>query len=186
MDALITFLTSVSLLEIVLIFSSKVIEVTISTVRSILMTKGYRTVSALLAFVEILLWVFVASSVINGVQDQPLKGIIYALGFSVGVYCGSVVENKLAFGKNMVQVIIDKEDEAQIVTMLREKKYAVTHFDARGKDSQKAILMVMMNRRGKEKLVSAVYEINPKAVIFSNDATPLHGGYIHGSRSILK
>ncbi|MEF3693228.1 MAG: DUF5698 domain-containing protein, partial [Acholeplasmataceae bacterium] len=85
------FLTQVPLWELVLIFSAKVIEVTISTMRIILIGKGFRKPGTILAVFEILLWVFVASTVINGVAEAPIKGVIYSIGFAIGVYIGSLL-----------------------------------------------------------------------------------------------
>lgn len=178
MENVIAFFTSVSLMEILLIFVSKVVEVTISTVRTILMNKGYRVLSTILSFFEILLWVFVASVVINGIQDKPLKGIIYALGFTSGIFLGSFVESKLAFGQVGLQVIIDKVDETELVEHLRSKNLAVTHYDAKGKNSDKAILLLSINRKGKEKVIQDIQNLNPKAVVFGNDISTLKGGYI--------
>lgn len=178
MNQILAFLTSVPLREIALIFFSKVIEVTISTVRTILMNKGYRKLSSILSLFEILLWVFIASTVINGIQEQPLKGVVYALGFATGIYCGSLVENRLAFGKVMLQVIVSQKISAEVIQTLRDQGYGVTHMNAMGKDSEKTILMIMINRRSKEKVVSMIYAIDQKAVIFSNDSTALKGGYI--------
>lgn len=94
---------SVSTLMIVLdfcgIFLAKIIEVSIGTLRSILIVKGYRKTAVLLSLVEISIWVFVASRVITGLTESPYKGIAYALGFAAGVWCGSILEEKLAFGK---------------------------------------------------------------------------------------
>lgn len=182
MDSIIAFLTSVPLLEIVLIFVSKVVEVTISTVRTILMNKGYRKIAAVLSFVEIILWVFIASVVINGIQEKPLKGIVYAIGFSIGIYLGSVVEGKLAFGQVALQVIVDKNDEYELVKYLRDNKYAVTHYDAKGKNSDKSILMIMINRRGKEKIISEIQNLNPKAVVFGNDINTIKGGHLQKNK----
>lgn len=182
-DSLVAFLTSVPMWEIAIIFFAKVLEVTISTFRTIMMSKGFRTIATILSFFEILLWVFVASTVLNGIQESPLKGIVYAVGFTAGIYLGSLLESKLAFGKIMLQVIINKEYEDEVVTMLRNHQYAVTHFDARGKTSDKAILMIVINRRGKEKIIKYIKEVAPNAMMISNEITPLQGGFYTKSRT---
>lgn len=177
MENVIAFFTSVPLTEILLIYFSKVVEVTISTVRSILMNKGYRKLATILSFIEILLWVFIASVVINGIQDKPLKGIIYALGFTSGIYLGSVVESTLAFGQVGLQVIVDILDEMELVECLRNKNFAVTHYHAKGKNSDKAVLLLSINRRGKDKVIKDILDLKPNAVIFGNDISTIKGGY---------
>ena len=75
--SLISILTAVPLWELLLIFSAKMIEVSLGTLRHILINKGYRKQGTILSFFEIMLWVFVASTVINGIAEAPIKGLIY-------------------------------------------------------------------------------------------------------------
>ena len=84
--------------EFLLIFFSRVLEVSIGTLRNILVNKGYGKKASLLAFVEALSWVFVASKVIGALSTEPLKGIVYALGFAGGVFAGSILEKIIALG----------------------------------------------------------------------------------------
>lgn len=177
MNALIEFMTSVPLSEILIIYVAKTAEVTISTIRLILINKGYRTIATILSFIEILLWVFVASTVITGMEEKPLKGIVYALGFTTGIYLGSVVENKLAFGQVGLQVIVQKDEELELVKYLRDHDYAVTHFDAKGKNSEKAVLMLTVKRHSKDRVMNDILEFNPKAVVFGNEVSTVKGGY---------
>ena len=65
-ESIVNALVSVSLLELLLILLAKTIEVTIMTLRVILIAKGYRKEGTALSFLEILLWTFVASRVIMG------------------------------------------------------------------------------------------------------------------------
>lgn len=119
-------LTITPLSELLLIFIAKIIEVSIGTMRIILISKGYRKIGTALAIVEIFLWVFVASSVINGISESPMKGVSYSFGFAAGVYAGSLIEQKLAFGKVMIQTITSKILSNDIATLLRTAGFGVT------------------------------------------------------------
>ncbi|MGM0496157.1 MAG: DUF5698 domain-containing protein, partial [Bacillota bacterium] len=68
-DLIWDFLATVPFWEMLLILIVKVVEVSVSTLRIIFIGKGYRKPGALLALIEILLWVFMASSVINGMAE---------------------------------------------------------------------------------------------------------------------
>jgi len=179
-------LTITSVWELLIIFSAKIIEVTIGTLRSILIVKGYRTQAVLLALVEIALWVSIASRVITGSVVLPMKGIAYALGFAAGVYFGSLVEQKLAFGKLLIQTITSPMHAEEISKTLRDLGCGVTAVEAKGKDEAKTILMVYTNRRGSEKIITAILTVDPTAMIVRNDVSTLVGGYIHSGKSILK
>ncbi|GHU73048.1 DUF2179 domain-containing protein [Spirochaetia bacterium] len=186
MEQVINFLTAAPALELVLIFVSKVVEVSLGTVRGILINKGYRREGTLLSFFEILLWTFIASRVITGITDAPIKGIVYSIGFSLGVYVGSRIENFIALGKVLIQTIVAKENSATVTGLLRGKGYAVTTMDAHGRDSDKTVLMIFANRKGKDEIIREIHRIDGSAMIITNDVSGLHGGTISAARGLIK
>jgi uncharacterized protein YebE (UPF0316 family) len=183
---IINFLTAAPPLELILIFFSKIIEVTVSTLRQILINKGYRRQGTLLSFVEILLWTFIASRVIMGITEAPIKGIVYSIGFSIGVYLGSRIEGLIAMGRVLIQTIVSKENSGPICDSLRQKGYAVTTMQAQGRDSERTVLMIFANRKGKEEIISEIRQLDGTAMITTNDVTTLHGGTINAVRKLLK
>ncbi|HAX02601.1 MAG TPA: hypothetical protein DEA30_01635 [Acholeplasmataceae bacterium] len=185
-DQLIAFLTSVPLWELIMIFSAKIIEVTIGTMRVILITKGYRKPGTVLAIFEILLWVFIASRVIMGIVDYPLKGLVYSLGFAFGVYIGSLLETRLAVGKILIYVIVDYASGKTMAEALRAAGNGVTTLDAHGKDSDRMVLMIFANRKNKATIIEVVEALNEKALIVSNEVSILQGGYVSPWRRIAK
>lgn len=185
-DRLIEILTITSFLELFLIFFAKIIEVSIGTLRIILINKGYRRIGVILALIEIILWVFIASRVINGIQESPMKGIMYSLGFAVGVYVGSKLEEKIAFGKVLIQTITSVASGKEIADYLRKEGYGVTIIDGRGKDETRSVLMLYSNRRGSNEVIEKIQKINPKAMVIINDVSTLSGGFISPMKSLLK
>lgn len=174
------------LLELVLILLARLIEVSIGTLRVILMNKGYRLISSVLAFIEVLIWVVVASRVLIGIQDNYLKAIIYSLGFASGVYFGSVIESKVALGTILIQAILPIDKGIEIAANLREEGLGVTTVNAEGKDSEKLVLMIYSKRRGKDKIISKIKSLEESALIVSNDVSTLQGGYISPTRPFTK
>lgn len=186
LDQIWAFLTSVPLWELLMIFSAKIIEVTIGTMRVILITKGYRKPGTILAIFEILLWVFIASRVIMGIVDYPMKGIVYSLGFAFGVYIGSLLETRLAVGKILIYVIVDKDSGKSLTDALRQMGHGVTTLDAQGKDQERLVLMIFANRKNKQSIIDIVEALNQKALIVANEVSILQGGYVSPWRRIAK
>lgn len=173
-------------LEFCGIFLAKIIEVSIGTLRSIFVVKGYRKIAVLFAIVEISIWVFVASRVITGLAESPYKGIAYALGFAAGVFTGSVLEEKLAFGKILLQVITSEEKGTIICNILRAKGLGVTTMEAEGKEEKRKVLMVYANRRGSKEIKKEILSVDPTAMIVKNDISILMGGHITKIGGLLK
>ncbi len=175
-----------SVLTLILIFVFRIIEVSMGTVRIILIQKGYRKVGVILAFFEVLIWVFVASRVIDGLVEEPIKGIVYSLGFASGVYLGSFIEGRLAFGKVLIQVITSEELGLVIANMLRNEGLGVTSIEAQGRVAKKSVLMTYANRRGKDEIIKKIEEIDVGAMVVTNDVNTLQGGYITSKRRFIK
>jgi len=184
-EVIIDFITAAPPLELFLIFISKTIEVAIATLRSILINRGYRKQGTILSFAEILIWVLVASRVIMGLAEAPMKGVVYSIGFSLGIYIGSLLESKIALGRVLIQTIIAKENEI-LVSRLREKGYAVTTMQAQGMNSDKTVLMIFANRKGKEGIIGEIQQLDETAMIITNDVSTLSGGTITNMRKLLK
>ena len=177
-NVFIDFFTGVSIWELLLIFIAKIVEVSIGTIRVILITKGYRKPGTLLAVVEILLWVFVASVVISGVADNPIKGVIYSLGFAAGVYIGSLIESRIAVGKMEIHVISSKTSGANIAKVLRRNGYGVTQLAAKGRDLERALLMIYANRKNNEKIIEIIKREDEKALIVAQEVSMIQNGFI--------
>jgi len=185
-DFIVNAVTAVHPLELLLILVLKMIEVAIATLRNILINRGYRREGTMLSFIEILLWTFVASRVIMGIAEAPIKGIMYSFGFSIGVYLGSRIESHIAMGRVLIQAIVSKEHSIEITGSLREKGYAVTTMEAQGRDSQKSVLMIFAKRKGKEEIIGEIQKLDGTAMIITNDVTNLHGGTIASVKKLLK
>ena len=97
------------ILELLFIFSARVIDVTLGTIRMIFIIRGDRVPAAAIGFVEIMVYTTALGMVI-GSLDNPVKLVIFCAGFAMGVLSGSIIEEKLALGYRGIQVTIDAEE----------------------------------------------------------------------------
>ncbi len=180
------FFTAAPWWELLLICCAKIIEVTIGTMRIILISKGYRKPGTILAVFEILLWVFVASTVISNIVEAPIKGIVYSIGFAIGVYIGSMLESRLAIGRMIIHVITSVENAPLITQVVREQGHGVTEINAKGKQSERVVLMLFVNRKNRPTVMKLIEEADPKAVIAANEVSLIQGGFVSPWRRIAK
>lgn len=173
-------LENMPILLYAVIFFGKIIEVTLSTLRIILVSKGNRKIGTLLAIVEIFLWIFIAGNVITGLQDDIWKAVMYGFGFAVGVYLGSLIEELLAFGKVLIQAILPDDTGDMVAAKLRDNGYGVTTIAGKGRNHDRKILMIYANRKNAKEVVKDIKDIDPDAMIISNESTSLSGGFTKG------
>lgn len=160
-----------------IIFAAKVFEVSLMTVRTVLITKGEKGYGALIGIFEISIWIILASTVLTGLKDDPFKMVVYALGFAVGIYMGSIVEEKLAIGLISVQVIVSKNEGEILTEKLREKGIGITSIDGQGLTEPKKILILHIQRKRRKEIVNQIIKDVPNAVISTNDLKTVYGGY---------
>lgn len=163
----------------IIIFFAKIIEVTISTIRLVYINKGEKVIGAILAFIEIMIWLIVVSSVLNNITEDPIKVFIYAIAFSLGNYIGITIESKIAVGLASIQVVVSHDEGEMLAEILRDESYGVTIIDGRGKgDNKKSLLFIQLKRKKIPEAVKLIKLSTPNAYITINDIKSMLGGFI--------
>lgn len=159
------------------IFLAKIIEVSIATVRIVLITRGERVLGACFGFFEVILWVILVSTVLTNITSDPIKVVIYALGFSIGNYVGSVVEHHIGIGNVRIEAIVMEEHGEELATKIRELGYAVTVIDGQGMNFERKVLLMNIKRKNHLEVVHMIKDFQSNVVITVNDIKPVYGGY---------
>jgi uncharacterized protein YebE (UPF0316 family) len=163
-------------MELLFIFFARILDVSLGTIRMILVIRGDKVPAAIIGFFEIMVYT-VALGLVVGSLDDPVKLIIFCTGFSLGVLVGSVIEEKLALGYRGLQVIIDR-DHCDLVTILREAGYPVTCWEATGKSGPKTVLHMVVKRNMIKAVSNHIYEQDPNAFVVLMEPKHFRGGYI--------
>lgn len=163
--------------ELILIFVAKVIEVSLTTLRTVFISRGEKLYASGLAFVEIIIWLVVASAVLNDITENPARMVVYALGFTAGSYVGLLIEEKLGLGYSNVQVITNVEDGKVMASSLRELGNAVTTIDGHGRDSRRVILSTYVKRKKKDELLQRVEDLEIQGVVTVSETQKIYGGF---------
>ena len=164
------------IMELLFIFFARIIDVSLGTIRMILVIRGDKVPAAIIGFFEIMVYT-VALGLVVGSLDDPVKLIVFCAGFSLGVLVGSVIEEKLALGYRGLQVIIDRE-HCDLVDDLREAGYPVTCWEATGKSGPKTVLHMVVKRNMIKAVSNHIYEQDPSAFVVLMEPKHFRGGYI--------
>ncbi|SMO82682.1 DUF2179 domain-containing protein [Melghirimyces algeriensis] len=157
------------------IFFVQIAYVTLSTVRLIMMMKGNARLAALISFCEVFIYMLGLATVLEHI-DAWYNLVIYCLGFALGVYTGSIVEEKMAMGYVTVQVITRKED-SNMPEELRNAGFGVTSWLGEGLTGERLVLMVLTRRKKQKELMRRVKEMDPQAFLVSYEPKTFHGGF---------
>jgi uncharacterized protein YebE (UPF0316 family) len=88
-----------------LIFLLRVADVSLGTMRTIVVVNGRVALSVALGFVEVLIWIIAVSQVILRLRESPVLVVAYAGGFAAGNAVGIIIERQLALGQCVVRMI---------------------------------------------------------------------------------
>ena len=145
----------------ILIAIAKIIDVSLGTLRIILISKGAKKLVPLLGFVEVLIWIVTIGQVMKNLTN-PVNYIAYALGFAMGNYVGILIEQKLALGSVLIRVIT-RRDASELITYLQSNDFGVTVIPAEGSLGPVHLIFTVIKRSNLNKVVEIIKKFNPKA-----------------------
>lgn len=159
-----------------LIFISRLVDVSMSTMRTLMVMQGRKLQAAMIGFFEIIIYITALGKVVSSL-DNPINLLVYAFGFACGTYLGITLEGKIALGNLSAQVILKTNDNFELIESLRENGFGVTVLVGQGKEGKRDILSIAMNRKDLTTLKDLVYGFDEKAFITVNSINPVGGGY---------
>ncbi len=157
-----------------LIYCARIVDVSIGTIRMIMVISGHRLVSAVLGFVEVLVWVLAVGGVVKGGFDDPYAVIAFAGGYATGTLVGMTIERRLALGYRVVRVINPSPD-LRLGSGMIEKGYPCTRIEGDSGTSAVEVLFFTIPRKRVIKLTEEIVRVSPDAFISVERAERVSG-----------
>lgn len=150
------------------------VDVGIGSIRTILLVKGKNFISMVLAFIEILIWFFVAKQTLTS-EDSNLAIILsYAGGYAVGTYLGGLI-NKYFVKGVLTAFVVTSLDNKEMIDELKNANYGVSVISM---EDNKLILLIELKKKNLKKLKSTIKEIDQSAFIIINESLHVENGYL--------
>jgi uncharacterized protein YebE (UPF0316 family) len=144
-----------------LVFSARILDVSMGTLRIIFVAKGLKHFAAILGFFESLIWLIAVAQVMQNLNSWQTY-VAFALGFAAGNFVGVVLEERIALGNLLIRVITMKEAD-ELVGVLRKSGYGVTSVDAQGESGPVKLIFSITKRRNLGKIIAIIKQYNPNA-----------------------
>lgn len=157
-----------------LIFSARVVDVTIGTLRIIFLSRGLRRLAPVCGFVEVLIWLMAISQIMQNL-DSWLNYVAYAGGFAMGNFIGMTIEGKLAMGLMSLMVITNKEP-SELVERLKGEHFGVTIMEGRGSQGKVNIIIMVVKRKALPHAAAILKKCMPEAFVTVDDVRSAAGG----------
>ena len=160
------------------IFLARIVDVTISTFRTMIMIKKKSILTPILAFLEVFIWFIAARKALNTDIDSILIPIFYSLGYATGTYLGGVLSRRFIKDINMIEVTT-KRNNTKLINHLRKEGYSISIIGLKNSyDYPKDLIIVGIKSRQTMEMVNLVKKIDPNAFIVVRDTRVVHNGFI--------
>ncbi|MEA3459574.1 MAG: DUF5698 domain-containing protein [Chloroflexota bacterium] len=158
------------------IFLLRLASVLLSTVRTLMMMRGRKTLVTLLAFPEVLIYIIAAGKVVQNLGNLwNLFG--YCGGVAAGTWVGMVIEEKLALGFAMVRIVsIGKGGE--IASAIRNEGYGATEMRGQGRNNMVDIINVVVKRKDVPSVLAIATGVDEKAFVTVEEPKSIYRGYL--------
>jgi uncharacterized protein YebE (UPF0316 family) len=157
-----------------LIFVLRVCDMSLDTLRMLVVMRGRKLVAWVLGFFQAAIFVLAITSVLKDLNNL-LNVLGYAAGFATGNVVGMWIEERLAIGHVQLSIVSSRRGSA-VAEMLRKTGYAVTEIPARGRDGMVSMLSCSVLRKNVERVHTLIQEVDPSVFITSEDVRPVRHG----------
>ena len=158
----------------ILIFLSRIFDVTLGTLRIIFVNRGMLYLAPIIGFFEVLIWLIVISQIMQNISS-PINYIAYAAGFAAGNFVGILIEQKLAIGVTLIR-IITRMKASELLTDFRSKGYSVINVPAVANSGDVEIIFLPARRKDINRIIETVKIYNPNALYTIEDVRHLSYG----------
>lgn len=141
-----------------LIFLAKILENALSTLRLILVAHGKKFIGAILLGITTLIWMWSMTNILEDLNNSILKIICFTLGSTIGSYLGSILEEKLAIGNNLISIISTNKDIFKMLDKKKIKYYLVNNDNEINID-------IIAPRKKRHEIVAEIRKIDKNALI---------------------
>ncbi len=162
------------------IFLARIVDVSLGTIRTVLVVKGKNFTPAIVAFFEVLIWFFAAREALNNATDSLLIPIFYAGGYAAGTYIGTFISERYVEGLIGVQVITKSSGETKLLKEIRDSGFGASVIDLKNpyEKDKKEMVLVHLNKSKLKKLTRIIRRNAPDAFVVINENKYVQNGLI--------
>lgn len=156
------------------VFIARMADVSIGSVRTIILVKGKNLLACILAFIEILIWFYVAKDILT--SDPSIYVVLsYAGGYAFGTYTGGLI-NKYFVRGNLTAFVVTGSKNRKLVDDLKRNNYGVTIV---GVEEDKLTLLIEFKKKNLKALKNVIKKVDKNAFIIINESLHVENGYMY-------
>lgn len=160
------------------IFFARIVDVSLSTFRTMIMVRKKSFIVPVIAFFEVFVWFMAARKALNTEVTSILIPIFYSLGYATGTYVGGFLSRKFIKNVNSIEVTT-KCNNKKLLDVLRKGKYGVSIIELKNAyGNKKDMFIIDVMSKDTNNVIELVKSIDRDAFIVVKDTKVVHNGYI--------
>jgi len=171
------FIETHPIIVAILIFTLRVLNNAVGTLRLIAIQENSRVLGFLLASVESLLFAFTAGLVLTDLQNVPNLAA-YVLGFSVGGYVGLSIEQRYLNVYHIVDVVAADSIAHEIAEKLRQEGHGVTEMHGEGARGHVIQLRIVAHHSDVQNVIQLARDTQENVFITVEESRLIRGGWL--------
>ena len=160
------------------VFCCRVLDVTLGSLRTVLVVREKNKTAALIGFCEILIWYLIVRDALT--FDGPVLPIAlsYAAGYATGTFVGGTLAKRLIGGHVTVHTVTGERNE-EIPAALRKAGYGITVLNVEGSEygEPKYLILADLDKSALAEYEKLVKSMDPKAFLLVQETKQTLGGY---------
>ncbi len=127
------------------IYFARMTDVTLGTLRIVMISKGKRKIVPIIGFFEVLLWLIAIGQIMQNLSNVMCY-FAWAAGYATGTFLGLTIEQALAIGTQVIRVITNKNSDA-FLEDLKKEKHGFTVIDGQGAMGPVKVIFIVAERK---------------------------------------
>ncbi|MCZ7545684.1 MAG: DUF5698 domain-containing protein [Anaerolineae bacterium] len=158
------------------ILGLRILGISLSTIRTLLMVRGQKLFSVIISLVEFLTYAFSIGAVVQDLTD-PWNLSAYAVGSAVGIWAGMVIEQRVVGGYAAIDAISPQRSH-EIAEAVRDAGYGATEGWGHGAEGQVGTVRIVVRRKEIGAILAIINRVDPGAFVTVEETSRLQHGYL--------
>jgi len=142
-----------------IIYFARMTDVTLGTLRIVMISKGKRKIVPIIGFFEVLLWLVAIGQIMQNLTNVMCY-LAWAGGYATGTFLGLTLEEKLAIGTQVIRIITNK-DSSEFQAELKKNKHGFTIVDGHGAVGPVKVIFIVLERKSIKQVSQLIKQFLP-------------------------
>ena len=160
------------------VFLCRICDVTLGSMRTVLVVRGKTIIASLIGFFEVFIWFIIVKDALNTQGPVIPIAVSYALGYACGTYIGGTLAKLLTAG-HVTMHVVTSDVNNELCDNLRQSGFGITVLNVNDSPygDEKNLILADLSGKRLQEFEKIVKDADPGAFILVQETKQHIGGY---------